>query len=43
VTLIVRVEWFAGSVNKSGGGDGVSPRFVELRTVLADPFRGGAG
>lgn len=44
VTLIVRVEWLSSRVKSQSAGQG-SPakRFVELRTVLADPFRGGSG
>jgi hypothetical protein len=43
VTLIVRVEWFQGSLNNRTSGGKLATRFVELRTVLADPFRGGTG
>lgn len=42
ITIIVRVEWPTNVFNKATGVREVKPRHVELRTVLADPFRGGS-
>ncbi len=43
VTVVVRVEWPVHQVNRSTGDSRTVPRSVELRTVLADPYRGGSG
>lgn len=42
VTVIVRVEWPARLVSRSTNATKVVKRHVELRTVLADPYRGGS-
>lgn len=41
VTAIVRVEWTI-RVPGTDGGQGSALRFVELRTVFADPYQGGS-
>lgn len=41
VTIIVRVEWPATGRNDAGKRD-IIPRAVELRSLVADPYRGGA-
>lgn len=43
ITIIVRVEWPAVPKHVQGGsGSGIAYRSVELRTLVADPYRGGA-
>jgi len=43
-TIVVRVEWPSRQLGPpSSSGETAPPRHVELRTVMADPFRGGSG
>ena len=43
ITIVVRVEWPARVVDKRSGTASVSNRHVEVRTLVADPYRGGSG